>query len=103
LDEGIDFKYGARHLKRAIERFLVYPISNLVATSQVTTGDLVLIDFDSATGKLVFTKSEGGALIDPYREKYGEMFEEEDGDERAAAAQAGDGSLTTAPLKAIEK
>jgi ATP-dependent Clp protease ATP-binding subunit ClpA len=31
LDEGIDFKYGARHLKRAIERFLVYPLSNLVA------------------------------------------------------------------------
>src|SRR4029450_3985740 len=32
LDGGIDFKYGARHLKRAIERFLVYPLSNLVAT-----------------------------------------------------------------------
>src|SRR5437016_13104313 len=43
LDEGIDFKYGARHLKRAIERFLVYAISNLVATQQVATGDLVVI------------------------------------------------------------
>ena len=31
VKEGIDFKYGARHLKRAIERFLVYPLSNLVA------------------------------------------------------------------------
>jgi hypothetical protein len=104
LDEGIDFKYGARHLKRAIERFLVYPISNLVATSQVVTGDLVLIDYDADSAKLVFTKAEGGALIDPYREKYGEMFEEEDsGDERAAAAEAGDGGLATAPLKAIEK
>ncbi|MEP7271365.1 MAG: AAA family ATPase, partial [Acidobacteriota bacterium] len=39
LDEGIDFKYGARHLKRAIERFLVYPLSNLVATGQVGMGD----------------------------------------------------------------
>jgi ATP-dependent Clp protease ATP-binding subunit ClpA len=104
LDEGIDFKYGARHLKRSIERFLVYPISNLVATSQVVTGDLVLIDYDAPTAKLVFTKAEGGALIDPYREKYGEMFEEEDsGDEHAAAAEAGDGGLATAPLKAIEK
>src|SRR6187399_2177104 len=35
LDEGIDLKYGARHLKRAIERFLVFPLSNLVATNQV--------------------------------------------------------------------
>jgi len=102
LDEGIDFKYGARHLKRAIERFLVYPISNLVATKQVATGDLVVIDFEGATGKLVFTKEEGGALIDPYRERYSEMFDSEEG-ERAAEAAASDGGLTTAPLKAIEK
>jgi ATP-dependent Clp protease ATP-binding subunit ClpA len=102
LDEGIDFKYGARHLKRSIERFLVYPISNLVATQQVATGDLVLIDFDGATGKLVFTKEERGALVDPYRQQYGEMFESHTG-EMVAAAEASEGGLTTAPLKAIEK
>ncbi|HYV02995.1 MAG TPA: AAA family ATPase [Blastocatellia bacterium] len=102
LEEGIDFKYGARHLKRSIERFLVYPISNLVATAQVATGDLVVIDFDRETSKLVFTKEDGGALIDPYRERYGEMFEEGP-DEQAAAAEVSDTSLTTAPLKAIEK
>src|SRR5262252_6483403 len=65
LDEGIDYKYGARHLKRAIERFLVYPLSNLVATQQVATGDLVIIDYDNPASKLIFTKAEGGALIDP--------------------------------------
>jgi ATP-dependent Clp protease ATP-binding subunit ClpA len=102
LDEGIDFKYGARHLKRAIERFLVYPISNLVATQQVSTGDLVIIDYDSDTGKLTFTKSEGGALIDPYRETYSDMFDDAE-PERAVAAEASDGGLATAPLKAIEK
>lgn len=101
LDEGIDFKYGARHLKRSIERFLVYPISNLVATEQVATGDLVVIDFDGGSGKLVFTKEEGGALIDPYRELYGDMFGRF-GDEKAAAAEAGEGGMITAPLKAIE-
>ena len=41
LHEGIDYKYGARHLKRSIERFLVYPLSNLVATGQIGLGDLV--------------------------------------------------------------
>jgi len=102
LDEGIDFKYGARHLKRAIERFLVYPISNLVATEQVATGDLVIIDYDSETGKLTFTKSEGGALIDPYREEYSEMFDDPP-QERAVAAEVSEGGATTAPLKAIEK
>jgi ATP-dependent Clp protease ATP-binding subunit ClpB len=102
LDEGIDFKYGARHLKRAIERFLVYAISNLVATQQVATGDLVIIDYDLETGKLTFTKSEGGALIDPYREEYSDIFDDAQ-QERAAAAEASDGGLATAPLKAIEK
>ncbi len=63
LREGIDFKYGARHLKRAIERFLVYPLSNLVATAQVGLGDLVNVDFDEIAGKLIFSKRSGGALI----------------------------------------
>jgi ATP-dependent Clp protease ATP-binding subunit ClpB len=63
LEEGIDFKYGARHLKRAIERFLVYPLSNLVATEQVGLGDLVFIDFDESRKKLTFSKRSGGALI----------------------------------------
>ena len=63
LKEGTDLKYGARHLKRALERHLVYPLSNLVATSQVALGDLVRVDFDERESKLVFMKEEGGALI----------------------------------------
>src|SRR5438552_3210688 len=35
LEEGTDLKYGARHLKRAIERLLVQPMSNLIATDQL--------------------------------------------------------------------
>src|ERR1035438_2305572 len=30
LQEGTDLKYGARHLKRAIDRNLVHPLSNLI-------------------------------------------------------------------------
>lgn len=63
LDEGIDFKYGARHLKRAIERFLVYPLSNLIATEQVVDGDLLTVDYSPEVGKLVFTKEHGGVLV----------------------------------------
>ncbi len=68
LGEGIDLKYGARHLKRAIERFLVYPLSNLVATDQVESGDLVTIDFDDDAQKLVFTKQSGKMIINEYEE-----------------------------------
>jgi len=63
LGEGIDLKYGARHLKRAIERFLVYPLSNLVATQQVETGDYVQVDYDSDAQKLTFTKQAGKMII----------------------------------------
>jgi hypothetical protein len=63
LAEGIDLKYGARHLKRAIERFLVYPLSNLVATEQVSTGDLVVVDLDKTGERLSFSKREGSLLV----------------------------------------
>ncbi|HEY1402711.1 MAG TPA: AAA family ATPase [Pyrinomonadaceae bacterium] len=63
LKEGIDYKYGARHLKRSIERFLVYPLSNLVATDQVGLGDLVHVDLHDTQNKLTFSKRSGGALI----------------------------------------
>jgi len=56
LREGTDMKYGARHLKRAIERTLVSPLSNLVASDQVHGGDLVLIDYDTEQGSIVFIK-----------------------------------------------
>ena len=60
LNEGIDFRYGARHLKRAIERLLVYPLSNLVATEQVGFGDLLSVDIDRKTGELIFSKGFEG-------------------------------------------
>src|ERR1700733_6271525 len=49
LREGTDMKYGARHLKRAIERTVVQPLSNLIASSQVDSGDLVRVDYDPAS------------------------------------------------------
>jgi ATP-dependent Clp protease ATP-binding subunit ClpA len=44
LEEGTDQRYGARHLKRAIERYLVCPLSRLLATAQVRSGDVLLVD-----------------------------------------------------------
>ena len=48
LERGIEAKYGARHLKRAIERLLVQPLSNLIATAQVRPGDLLRIDVENS-------------------------------------------------------
>ena len=46
LREGTDLKYGARHLKRAIERHVVYPLASLLATEQVSLGDVISIDWN---------------------------------------------------------
>jgi ATP-dependent Clp protease ATP-binding subunit ClpB len=56
LREGTDLKYGARHLKRAIERSLVHPLSNLIATTQVRTGDLLKVDYDADLDRMIFFK-----------------------------------------------
>jgi ATP-dependent Clp protease ATP-binding subunit ClpA len=59
LSEGTNYNYGARELKRAIERSLVFPLSNLLATDQIGAHDSVTVDFDSDRGKLTFAKRPG--------------------------------------------
>jgi ATP-dependent Clp protease ATP-binding subunit ClpB len=66
LQEGTDQRYGARHLKRSIERHVVYPLANLLATEQVHLGDLVCIDWDQTQDRLTFVR-EGENLAMPAR------------------------------------
>ena len=66
LQEGTDQRYGARHLKRAIERHVVYPLANLLATEQVHLGDLVCIDWNKDNEGLTFIR-EGENLAIPAR------------------------------------
>ncbi len=63
LREGTDLKYGARHLKRAIERHIVYPLASLLASEQVCLGDVISIDWDRASLELKFLKEAEGALV----------------------------------------
>jgi ATP-dependent Clp protease ATP-binding subunit ClpB len=65
LREGTDQRYGARHLKRAIERHLVYPLANLLATQQVRMGDLVRVDWDGVHKELTFVREREGAIVTP--------------------------------------
>ncbi len=63
LREGTDPRSGARHLKRAIERHLVFPLSNLLATKQVCMGDVITVDAEAGGSKLIFMREEEGALV----------------------------------------
>ena len=57
LMEGTDFRYGARPLKRAIERLLVQPLANLMVTDQIHHGDRIGV-----------THSEGSPFLNFLRE-----------------------------------
>ena len=56
LEDGTDLRYGARHLRRAIDRLLVQPISNLVASEQVRGGDCIMIEADGESKEMVFRR-----------------------------------------------
>jgi ATP-dependent Clp protease ATP-binding subunit ClpA len=56
LVEGTDPRYGARHLRRAIDRLLVKPIASLLASDQVRTGDCLLVDSEPELQEMVFRR-----------------------------------------------
>jgi ATP-dependent Clp protease ATP-binding subunit ClpA len=60
LTEGTDMRYGARHLNRAIDRALVHPLSNLIATRQVRDGDWIKVDYDPDGREMIFAKEAEG-------------------------------------------
>jgi len=60
LVEGTDFRYGARHLKRAIERLLVQPLSNLMASGQIRRGDSIRISHEHGSAGLLFGRELEG-------------------------------------------
>jgi ATP-dependent Clp protease ATP-binding subunit ClpA len=58
LAEGVDHRYGARHLKRVIEQSVVTPLANLAATRQVRLGQVVVIDFEGEERELAFYRDD---------------------------------------------
>jgi ATP-dependent Clp protease ATP-binding subunit ClpB len=92
LQEGTDQRYGARHLKRSIERHVVYPLANLLATEQVHLGDLVCIDWNKEQDCLTFIR-EGENLAIPVRRSEPAM--------QARAVPARSGKTVDAPSVAL--
>jgi ATP-dependent Clp protease ATP-binding subunit ClpA len=92
LQEGTDQRYGARHLKRAIERHIVYPLANLLATEQVKLGDLIRIDWDGQHKMLTFVRESEGALVESPLLPPASS---------AAATEARDGRSVDAPTEAV--
>ena len=56
--EGFDPNFGARPLKRAIQKLVQDPLALKILDSEVLHGDHVVVDADKKTGKMVFEVSQ---------------------------------------------
>ena len=95
LQEGTDQRYGARHLKRAIERHVVYPLANLLATEQVQLGDLVCIDWDKRRNQLSFAREGENIALPPRKVEQPTLV-------RAAQARSGKAVKAPAAILPLE-
>jgi hypothetical protein len=92
LREGMDSRYGARHLKRSIERLLVMPMSNLVASGQICFGDSIDVDLDHNGSDISFarrswrTTVDDSFLTEPSVEEFGAPLHEAQLSQQTVAA-----------------
>ena len=58
LEKGTNIKFGARPLRRAIQRYLEDEISEMILRSQVSNGQNIFIDLDAEKNELTFKVNE---------------------------------------------
>ena len=65
-DKGFDEKFGARPLKRAIQKYLEDPLAEEIINNNLKEGDLIVVNFDSKKEEINVKIKKGGA---PKKEK----------------------------------
>lgn len=56
--EGTNPKYGARELRRAIEKYLTNPLANCYSSGQLVGADVITVDYEEGGHELVFSRKE---------------------------------------------
>lgn len=57
-DKGYDAQYGARPLKRAIQKYLEDNLAELIINAEINTGNHITVDYDKETDKITTVVSE---------------------------------------------
>lgn len=65
VNKGYDEKYGARPLKRAIQKHLEDPFAEEIINSAVQEGDLLTADYTKGEDNLAISVVKGGVLVMP--------------------------------------
>jgi len=60
-EKGYDIAYGARPLKRAIQKYLEDPLAEEIIQSKIKEGDTIKIELDTVTKDLVFSIAKAKA------------------------------------------
>jgi ATP-dependent Clp protease ATP-binding subunit ClpA len=63
IEKGTSTEYGARELKRTIQRQLIQPLANLIAAGEITPGDRIRAEVHSKKDKLVLRDLDAEALV----------------------------------------
>lgn len=59
--KGYDQQYGARPLKRAIQKYLEDPLAELIINSELEAGDTIRVDYDKEGDKVVTSVTKRGS------------------------------------------
>ena len=78
-DKGFDVKFGARPLKRAIQKYLEDPLAEEIIKSNLKEGDLIKVAFDKKKEELMI-KSETPKSSSSKKDKKEEPEESKEGD-----------------------
>jgi ATP-dependent Clp protease ATP-binding subunit ClpC len=62
--EGTDLAYGARPLKRTIQRLVENPFARALVAGEFKPGDRIVADADPVSGTLVFTSEQATVVAD---------------------------------------
>ena len=55
VDKGYDEKFGARPLKRAIQKFIEDPLAEEIINTNLAEGDTILLDIEAGKEELTLT------------------------------------------------
>jgi ATP-dependent Clp protease ATP-binding subunit ClpA len=94
--EGTDPAYGARPLKRTIQRLVENPLARALLKGEFAPGDTINVDADPVSGTLVFSTDRSTVVTDgrSRRDARGGPSTDGDGDDDREPAAAGSGGRT---------
>jgi ATP-dependent Clp protease ATP-binding subunit ClpB len=100
--EGTDPAFGARPLKRTIQRLVENPLARALLKGEFAPGDTIKVDADSVSGTLVFSTDRSTVVADAGARRDARTRRDEGEAEKTPAATGGRGRKTILDLPEVD-